>query len=412
MKKKNDLLYLPSLRGKFGEWIYYSTLVSFSELASRVDFADEIHSNKGLSDMIQRNLKKGRAEEISKYLREEKERFFNSLVVAVYGGAPNWYSLGITGEAPQEVSRDAAQKIGFLSFDGNEKMFAIDGQHRLSGIKDLVKSEGSVDEVSVIFVAHQNDAEGVVRSRRLFTTLNKTAVPVSKGEIIALDENDMMAVVARRLVEQHQFFMGARIAYSPQDNIPVSDKRCLTTIGNLYEILLVLFSKIIEPNRKKSELKFCRSIDEETIETYYEAAVNFFDQLADKFNPLGEYFWAKDFEKIVEKYRTPTGGCLLFRPVGLRLVVELIAELIKDNDLSVSIGLASDIPLNLDQEPFRQVIWDENRDKMIPGGRALARSLLLYMLAELPENKVADLGRRYGKVLGADGSVFPEKIYD
>ena len=46
------------------------------------------------------------------------------------------------------------------------------------------------DEVSVIFVSHRDDAAGMRRTRALFTTLNKTAKPVNKSEIIALDESD------------------------------------------------------------------------------------------------------------------------------------------------------------------------------------------------------------------------------
>lgn len=34
------------------------------------------------------------------------------------------------------------------------------------------------------------------RTHRLFTTLNKSAKPVAKADIIALDEDDTMAIIA------------------------------------------------------------------------------------------------------------------------------------------------------------------------------------------------------------------------
>ena len=43
---------------------------------------------------------------------------------------------------------------------------------------------------------------------RLFTTLNKTARPVSKNAVIALDEDDVMAICVRRLIEDSRFFHG------------------------------------------------------------------------------------------------------------------------------------------------------------------------------------------------------------
>ena len=63
------------------------------------------------------------------------------------------------------------------------------------------------EEVSVIFVSHRN------RSRRngtnatpVFTTLNRYAKPVKKSEIISLDEDDTIAIVTRKLVDEHPLF--------------------------------------------------------------------------------------------------------------------------------------------------------------------------------------------------------------
>ena len=58
----------------------------------------------------------------------------------------------------------------------------------------FVEEQDPFDEVSVIFVAHEATSQGLERTRRLFTTLNKTDRPVSKGDIIALDEDDVVAI--------------------------------------------------------------------------------------------------------------------------------------------------------------------------------------------------------------------------
>ena len=109
-------------------------------------------------------------------------------------------------------------------------MFALDGQHRLSGIK-LAMEEKAIpveDELPVIFVAHRRNKKGMERTRRLFVTLNKTVVAVPKRDIIALDEDDVPAICVRWLVEQHPYFNEDRIAFNETSNLSVDDRHSFT----------------------------------------------------------------------------------------------------------------------------------------------------------------------------------------
>jgi len=248
-------VFLPALRGIFGDWVYYSCLVDLKMIAAKVDYAKELHQSTQMSDMIQRELTEERSTEIAKYLKQ-KERFFNSLVIAVYGGDPEWFQIGgLTAPKHADFGTDdipetVRSSIGFLRLSGKEKLFAIDGQHRLSGIKEAVpkNKELSEDDVSVLLVAHKNTEQGLERTRRLFTTLNKTAVEVSKGEIIALDEDDTMAICVRRFVEKSELFSGKRLASNATNNLPAGNHKSLTTIGNLYDIA-------IDEDRVSAEMK-------------------------------------------------------------------------------------------------------------------------------------------------------------
>lgn len=207
---KSKELTLPALRAHMGDWVYYITFLQMEEIAKRIELAEDIHPSSTLKEMIQRQIT-DRANPIAEYLLNQSQRFFNSLIVGVYGGSPNWLELAIETNRlfdAETLPLSLQGALGFLQLDGNEILFAIDGQHRVQGIKQALKENDELkhDEVSVIFVAHRKESDGLEQTRRLFTTLNRYAKPVKKSEIIALDEDDTIAIITRKLVEEHQLF--------------------------------------------------------------------------------------------------------------------------------------------------------------------------------------------------------------
>ena len=383
--RKTERTYYPSLRGTFGDWTYYSCLMSAKDVMDRVSFSDEIHPNKALSSLIQRTLKAGRAKEIGNYLLREPQRFFNSMVVAVYGGEPVWH--GFSNFRPQaadinlsEVSEEAEDSVGFLSFSGDEKLWALDGQHRLAGIRNALGRDSALesDQVSMLLVAHSNSKAGLKRTRQLFTTLNKTARPVGKGEIIALDENDTMAIVSRELFDFDPHFAEEKIKFAQTDNVSVSDGE-LTTIGNLYDVLYAIFSKYPKP-KAKQDLRFIRPADDE-LGSYIATAKDFFAGLAAHFNPLGTFFNTPSGRSagVVHRHRTASGGHVLFRPIGLKVFAEITAQLLsKGHSLDDALARVALLPTDLNDQPYVNVIWQNG--KIIASGRVLARDQLLYMM--------------------------------
>src|SRR5258706_10046633 len=382
-------LFIPALRGVFGDWVYYSCLMPAEIVAKQISFAKELNKSKKLSELIQRELKDHRGVEIAQYLLTQKEKFFNSLVVAIYGGSPDWFEFDIKSQNKEVSLSDipdyALHSFGFIHFDGGEKLFALDGQHRLAGIKKVFEEGKRIaDEISVILVAHMHTKKGVERSRRLFTTLNKTAIPVSKGEKIALDENDVMAITVRRMVEENPMFDGDRIAYNATNNLAINDLHSLTTIGNLYDVLTILFSKIVDKSSAK-DLQYNRP-DDDALDQYYETACNFFDLLQTHIPELRGYFKAKNYSRVVKRYRGSFGGSVVFRPLGLAIYMEAIQRLCANHSLPDSIKLVANIPRTLGKEPFAEVLWDTRKRVMIGKGRVLARSLILYMLGDEEES--------------------------
>lgn len=402
--------YYPGIRGRLGDWAFYSTLMSLESIVATVNFASEIHKNKQLSRLIQRELQEGRARDIAEYLHNNDDRFFNSLVVAVYGGKPGWHSLQISSKEPDAEMRKAIESnresIGFLSLSGEEKVFAVDGQHRLAGIKEALKSQKGLgkEEASIIFVAHHATSSGERRTRKLFTTLNKTARKVSKPEIIALDESDAMAIATRFLIEEHRFFnKGAIDILSKSAGLPKSNRTHLATLINVYDILQILFKGVRKglPTRAARELSIYRPSDEE-IDTYCNYAAAFFEKFANCFPPLQQYLTRNSSGETLSKWRTDDGGHVLFRPVGLLVFAEAFVALENDFGESEALKRLSRAPVSLGDEPYRSTIWDASRSAVVNARKPLCRDLLVYMLGGPAKGGKSKLRNRLASALGKE----------
>ena len=414
---KPDQIVLPALRGIMGDWVFYSCLMSMDEINDRVRYAEEIHSNKQLSDMIQRRLKRGRSEQIARYLNTQEERFFNSLVIATYGGEPSWHALSDVRNKTndtdlKDLSDETIESLGFLTLRGDENLFALDGQHRLAGIKKAIKDgidQDPYDDLSVIFVAHQTTSKGLERTRRLFTTLNKTAKPVSKGDIVALDEDDAMAICVRWLIEKTKLFSGKRIAFVASNNMPVTNTTSLTTIVSLYDILTILFTKMnFEQQRVKAELQRARASDER-LDAYFDYAKKYFILLRKHFDELDEFFDADDTRDVVLKHRGRHGGNALFRPIGLDIFVQIIAKLNGDHSLTQAVKLASKLPRNLSEPPHAGLMWNKSTSTILNSHRVTLREVLLYMLGDSNFSDEILLGR-YRRDTGDENAELPDPV--
>lgn len=302
----------------------------FGEAAKLIHFAGELHQIDKLSQKIQRDLSENRAGEISQYLLSNEDRFFNSLVVAIYKGDPRWHAVGKlrpeTEEAKElNVPDYTEESIGLLSITRNERLFALDGQHRLAGIKKAVDENPNIaqDHINVIIVVHQDSPEGLVKSRRLFTTLNKKAQLVSKDAIIALDEDDISACITRKLIEsdEFRFFNEENISFSSG---PVRDQSSITSIVNLYD------------NIRKISAHFLK-VDSKQLDLYR------LQQHPEVLGFVRDFFFltirhCPELTKVaVEKHSLPQfrnrddGGHLLFRPVGWDLYTDLILDALNNN---------------------------------------------------------------------------------
>ena len=195
------------------------------EVATEVKYGSQVHNDYTLDQAIQRTITESRVKrEIVTYLRGRPDRFFASLVVAAVGGSPKFYPVSIAEDPQFQVFADEEsieQSFGVLRFSGTQDYYALDGQHRLKAIKTLLHpdedemgwveppAEFENEEISVLMVIRPDtadEADWLKSYRRLFSSLNRYAKPTDHDTNIIMDEDDLIAILTRRLISTHSFF--------------------------------------------------------------------------------------------------------------------------------------------------------------------------------------------------------------
>ena len=382
-------LVLPALRANMGVWNYYICFLRMADAVERISIAQDIHTSETLRDLLQRRLT-NRSSQIADYLIAQRQRFFNAIVVGTYGGSPQWYELDINlAETDlEELPENMEGTIGVLLLDGTETLFAIDGQHRLAGIKEALskKPELEDEEICVLFVAgvtqqhRKDDADGFERTRRLFTTLNRYAKPVNKRDIIALDEDDIVAIVTRFLVEDFDLFREKKVNILASKSISKADKKSFTTIIVLYQAMDIL----LQTSRQEWGIfTRIRPTDSE-IEKFQDRAVEFWNALSEHFESVRQFRLADVTTNPAAQFRHAEGGHLLFRPIGLLIFVRVVRALIDHYALTTptAVERASKAPMELASSPWAGLLWDTTNRRMITAGenQDLAVKIMYYFV--------------------------------
>ncbi len=378
-------LLLPALRSQMGDWIYYVSRMRMQDIAERISFTEEIHKRKELNEILQRQVS-NRKKHISRYLQTQKQRFFNSIIIGVYKGTPEWYVLQVGKNQnfdPDKLSENIKSGIGFLKLSGQEKLFAIDGQHRVAAIKDVIRNNKEFidEEVPVIFVAAKMDTAGKKRTRRLFSTLNRYAKQVKRSYIIALNEDDTVAIIVRRLIEDHPFFNNKKI-YIESKNLQKNDFENFTSLEALYDSLDTYLC-----DKKASEWEKFKTIypGDDVIEKYFKEAKQIVDMVVSTFPALKELLRTSNNSQVIRKYRGEHGGHIIYRPIGLIIIFNAI-KIAKESNMNLEdiLKRISLIPSQLTEEPWSNLLWDKTRKRMYPTiskeRQKIASILIFYMI--------------------------------
>ncbi len=351
----------PALRSKMGTWDYYIVKMSASELSQNVMFAYEVHDDKTLDTAIQRILDESRVKkDIVEYLKRQPDRFFSSVVIAAIKGNPIFHRVKVTDD-PRFTLLHNDQRLnksfGILQFDGSQKYYALDGQHRLSAIKTLLDRNNSEydgkpeniedDELSVIVVVpnlEETDESFMQKYRRLFSNLNRYAKPTDQATNIIMDEDDTFAILTRRLITEKPFFQSdaekqrdsEKIKTTKGKNLKTGDS-FFTSIETFYEMNIELLSS---PKRlsdgwdpssnEKSDLKNFKRFRpaDGYIDRLYEELSMYWEGLLAELPVLHSAPTKMRFHDMTNIEDNEGTDHLLFWPIGQQMLAEIVRQML------------------------------------------------------------------------------------
>lgn len=418
--------FTPAFKAHVGDWDYYLCLMSYAQVAREISFLYELQGNTELGQMLQRGVS-ARTDEIREYLLTNEHRFLGALVVAAWGGAPEYIPLEMQ-DNEDNVLAGVDRDFGVLTFDGTQQFFALDGQHRLRAIKDAIKKNPNIgtEDISVIVVPHFDDDAGRQKTRRLFTNINRNAVKTTAQENIALDEDDGFAIVTRRLLDEHEFFSkkGVVQVYSKVGDegllklattqVTGKNNPAWTTIGVLYSLLWELRFDL----HGSMEMLAQRATDE-VLDESYQVLGDRLEQLLKACGDLhGQYLASANPATL----RAPAGregeGHPLMRPVVQRAVARVVRNLIEQRLLTWDECLTAlkALEWKMQAAPFNAV-WlttpgERAAGKMITGkdNADLLFDLLVVHLAPTTKAQIARALSSYKSIKGTKYAVSAEQL--
>ena len=365
----------PAIRARMGDWDYYIVRMTMREVAREVQLASQLWEDKTLSDAIQREIDESRAkQQIVNFLSRREDRFFASLVVAAIGGTPSWTPL------PSRFG----ETFGELAFEKDPRYFALDGQHRLKAITELMADPTGAppgfgdEQLSVIVVVreHQSvdDELWLQRYRRLFSSLNRYAKPTDADTNIIMDEDDVVAIVTRRIITDHEFFRAPRReresfrVQTKGKNLKSSAPHFIS-LQTLYEVNKTLWMTT-QQRRKLGRAKDLKVFlqfrpDEGEIDRQYEHVSKCWDALLKAVPVLREAPERMRTHDVPDPNANGYRDHLLFWPIGQEMFAQAARALLDNGEIgddgdvdgmAAVLAPLAEVPWDLAGSPWRYLL--------------------------------------------------------
>lgn len=420
-------LLIPALFATYQHWPFYQIVMNVEDVVKNMgtnenpnfrfkttDEVEVIYSQKGINNLLQRVLDSRRLEPIRKFINDQPDAYINNLTVAIYGGDPQWIPLEARRSSLNETfEEDFFEQIintfGIIKLNGDETLFVLDGQHRLKALRIAYEKNNEIgkNQISLTLITHIDTEEGKKRTRRLFSIINRYAKPVSLGENILLDEDDLSAILVRMFINEYPLFEGKELIalnktadiQLPRDKSKFSSVIALWSINELLIDPKKVYPKYFGPKKNLVRIRPCDIV----IEEYRTLIFEFWDLFFLCFPN------AKAFVNNVDENLRNNGGPLSLRPVGQQIFCEYYTKMKSLNRLD-EISIIKHIPDDISNEFWHNILYDPI-GKRIVGSKSFIRDYIYYHLnLPLTENQSSSLLENYRKCQQNINVVLPDKI--
>ena len=374
------------IRAKMGNTPYYLAKMPAGQLIDSVGIAKELPEWPDMSadEKMQREFDIRRVvEEMVPYVVDDPDRFFGSLIIDIYSGYEDIVYESAAEAIPTlpAAYRVPMKDMGFLTLPGRERLIALDGQHRLLALKIAIKGfmgvpagvkmtsainklephpELANEEISVIFVEH-TDTQKI---RKIFNKINKYAKQTSRGDNIITSDDDIFAVISRKLLVEGEPLApinGIDLVNWKSNTLSTRSKQ-LTTLSALYTMSDTLLKD------SKYSTKILPHEDE--VEKAYEEVADFWKVLLRELDAYQEYIQLTRRDKPISTMRESN---LLLKPVT-QMALAHVARMAKNKGIAWSeiVGKLNKVSWSFENDLWVNllVIGSANK-KMITGKEAV-----------------------------------------
>ena len=172
-RRMKPVFRVPATRGQMGGTKYYTATLPFGAITKIFTFDPTEMPELTPENRSQRALKTKRIPEIARYITDHDDYIFSAITVSVDSDEVEF----------EEVEEGV--DIGVLVLPLEAKYVINDGQHRVAGIAEALRSDPLLarDTISVVVLADG----GLERSQQVFSDLNRTVHKTSKSLDILYD---------------------------------------------------------------------------------------------------------------------------------------------------------------------------------------------------------------------------------
>ena len=331
----------PALQGEMGSRTYWVTVWPWGFVRTMIDFAQDLPDYATLppAEKVQRDVNFSRVQkQIVPYILNNEDRFFGALIVEGRGTRPEFQPLeGFSG-------------YGTLTMGGDYVLFALDGQHRLAAIKEACLSETDLasESQTVILVWH----DSTLKTRKLFTHVNKNARATTAAQNILLDDEDLYAEVARRLEREIPIFR-------ERVNWRGNSLSATTTNVTTAPVLRLSANLWLDDYNIRSSLV---EIPETKVDEYYGEVKGMWENIIPELKPLQEVLTgAAEMRQLRDRY-------IIHTPVGQQSMIHAV-QIARQRDVSME-----DIATRLGKidwakasQLWNRIIYNPDLNRMLPG---------------------------------------------